>query len=840
MLLVDRWGQVQNGFGHVVLLSGEAGIGKSRLVQVLKDHIATVSHTRLECRSSPYYQNTALYPITDLFQRTLAWAQDDPVKEKLHKLEQALGRYDLGTEITVPLFAALLSLPLSEDRYPPLDLTPQQIRQKLLETLVAILVEESERQPVVFIIEDLHWTDPTTLELLDLLIDQSATAAILTLLTCRPEFQPSWSHRSHVAAVSLSRLSQRQIEWMAERVAKGKRLPNAVLQEIVEKTDGVPLFVEEIVKAAVESGGLQEHDDHYDVMGLGASLTIPTTLHDSLMARLDRLANAKGVAQIGAVIGRQFSYALLQAVIQIDAANLQRELDQLVKAELVSQRGLPPQATYLFKHALIQDAAYQSLLRRTRQQYHQRIAEVLETQFSETTETQPELLATHYTKAGLNEQAVGYWYQAGQKASERSAYVEAIAHLTTGLELVKTLPDTWERVEHELALQITLGTALAAGRHYGAPEVGEAFLRAQALCQRVGDTPQLFRVLLGLRRFYFVRGELRTAHEFEHQLLTLAQNRQDPTLLLEAHRTLGATLYFFGAFAAARTHLEQGLALYDPQQHRSLALLHGADPGVVCGTWASVVLWYVGYPDQALARSYEACTLAQEVSHPVSLGMALALAPVLHQLRREKRVAQEKAETVIALATAHGFTFREAQGRVIWGWALATQGAGEEGIAQIRQGLADFRGMEAGSLVPYYLSLLAEAYTCTGQVAEGLCVLVEALSLVHRTEERNTEAELHRLKGQLLLHLSSDNQAEAASCFHHALATARHQQAKSLELRAATSLARLWQSQDKRKDAYDLLAPVYNWFTEGFDTADLLDAKGLLDELRAEISSPTA
>jgi predicted ATPase len=341
----------------------------------------------------------------------------------------------------------------------------------------------------------------------------------------------------------------------------------------------------------------------------------------------------------------------------------------------------------------------------------------------------------------------------------------------------------------------------------------------------------LFAVLLGLRRFYFVRGDLQTAHELEQQMLTLAQNMQVPTLLLEAHRTLGATLYFLGAFDAARTHLEQGLALYDPQQHRSLALLHGADPGVVCGTWASLVLWSVGYPDQALARSHEACTLAQEVSHPVSLGMALAHVPILHQFRREKRVAQEKAEAVIALATAHGFTFREAQGRMVWGWALATQGAGEKGIAQIRQGLADFQGTEAGGSVPYYLSLLAEAYTCTGQVAEGLCVLVEAMALVNRTEERNTEAELHRLKGQLLLQLSSDNQAEAESCFHHALSIARHQQAKSWELRAATSLARLWQSQGKHQDAYDLLAPVYNWFTEGFDTADLQDAKALLDEL---------
>ena len=380
-LLLDRWAQVQEGSGQVVLLSGEAGIGKSRLVQVLKEHVADTPHVRLECRSSPYYQNTALYPITDLLQRTMGWKQDHSTNTKLHKLEEALGRYRLVIEETVPLFAALLSLRLPEDRYPPLQLTPQRQRQKTLETLVTMLVEESERQPVLFIVEDLHWVDPTTLEMLELLIDQGATASMLTLLTCRPEFEPTWPHRTHLAELSLSRMSQAQIEQMIERVTNGKRLPDEVIRDLVEKTDGVPLYLEEMAKAVIESGALQEHDDYYELADSISSLAIPATLHDSLMSRLDRLATAKVVAQYAAVIGRQFSYALLQMASQFDEVMLQRELGRLVEAELVYQRGLPPQATYLFKHALVVDAAYQSLLIRTRQQYHQQIAEVMITQF---------------------------------------------------------------------------------------------------------------------------------------------------------------------------------------------------------------------------------------------------------------------------------------------------------------------------------------------------------------------------------------------------------------------------------------------------------------------------
>jgi class 3 adenylate cyclase len=484
-LLLERWEQAKAGQGHVVLLTGDAGMGKSRLVQMLKEHVANEPHTRWECRSSEYSQNTALFPLTDLFQRLLRFQAEDTPGEKFRKLEHALSQYRLPLEETVPLFASVLSLPLSEERYAPLALSPQRQRQKTLEAIVAILLELSEHQPVLFIIEDLHWTDPTTLELLNLVIEQTPTASLLILLTCRPTFQPSWSHRSYVSEITVNRLSPTQVEQIVTRITDGKTIPQEVLTQIVEKTDGVPLFVEEMTKAILESGHLQEVDGHYALVRSLSTLTIPATLQDSLMARLDRLVTAKAVAQYASVIGRQFAYDLLRAVSQVDASTLQRELGRLVEAEIVYQRGLPPQATYTFKHALIRDSAYESLLKSTRQQYHQRLAQVLEAQFPETAEAEPELLAHHCTEAGLIEQAVHYWYHAGQRAAERSAHVEAISHLRTGLELLQTLPETPQRTQHEVDMLIVLGASLIATKGYAAPEVVQTYIRARQLCEHL-------------------------------------------------------------------------------------------------------------------------------------------------------------------------------------------------------------------------------------------------------------------------------------------------------------------------------------------------------------------
>jgi class 3 adenylate cyclase/predicted ATPase len=831
-LLLERWQQAKAGQGQIVLVSGEAGIGKSRLVQVLKAHVANEPHGRWECRSLPYYQNTALYPLTDLFQRILQWQPDETSGQKLGKLEQALGQYRLPLEETVPLLAPFLSLPIPQDRYPLLNASPQRQRQKTLETIVAILLELAEHQPLLFIVEDLHWADPTTLELLNLVIEQIPTAPILVLLTCRPHFQPAWHHRSYLTEMTLNHLSHSQVEQIVTCMTDGKMLPAEVLTQVAEKTDGVPLFVEEITKAVLESGQLKAVHGHYELIGSFSTFAIPATLQDSLMARLDRLVTAKAVAQYAAVIGRQFPYDLLQAVSQVDEAMLQHELGRLVEAEIVYHRGVPPQATYTFKHALIQDTAYQSLLKSTRQQYHQRIAQVLEAQFAETAEAEPELLAHHYTEAGCYAQAVGYWQQAGERASQRSAHVEAIAHLGKGIALLTTLPDTPERIQAELTFQTTLGPALIATRGFAAPEVAATYTRARELCQQAGDTSELFPVLFGLWLLYLGRAEHETARELGEQCLSLAQRLDDPALFLEAHQALGISGFSLGQLAQAHTHFEHGRRLYDSRQHHTLAFRYGTlDPGVGCLAFAGLTLWLLGYPDQALARANEALTLAQHLEHPYTLARGLHYTTFLHQWRREWQVVSERAATVITVATAQQVALMLAAGPIMRGWALAMQGQGAEGLTQLCQGLDAYRATGAAFQRPHFLGMLAEVHRSLGQPEAGVRALSEALTLVERTGERYYEAELHRLTGELLLQHAAPEVSHAETCFQQALAMARRQQAKSLELRTAMSLSRLWHQQGKRDEARALLAPVYGWFTEGFDTADLQEAKALLDAL---------
>jgi predicted ATPase len=555
------------------------------------------------------------------------------------------------------------------------------------------------------------------------------------------------------------------------------------------------------------------------------------------MARLDRVPAVREVAQLGAVLGREFAYEILRGLTTIEESALQERLTRLVNAELLYQRGRPPRARYFFKHALIQDAAYESLLRTTRQHYHRQIAQLFENQFPDLVETQPELVAHHYTEAGLNGPAIGWWQRAGERAIQRSAHVEAIRHLTMGLEVVTTLPDTLERARQELALQVALGVPLQATRGWAAPEVEKAYARARELCQQVGDTSQLFPVLFGLWWFYFVRAEYKTARKLTEQLLILAQDIRDSALLLEAHLALGLTLVYLGEFVSAQTHLEQGIALYSPQQHHSLAFRYGSlDPGVICLSYAAFALGLLGYPDQALKKIHEDLSLARELSHPLSLAFALNWAARLHQLRREGRKSQELAETAMTLSNEHMFAQPLAQGTMNCGWALAAQGQVEEGMAQMREGVAAFRATGSEVMLPYYLALLAEMHGKVEEVEEALTLLAEAFALEHKTGEGLYEAELYRLKGELTLQSGAQSwesgaQKEAEACFQRALEVARHQQSKSLELRAATSLSRLWQQQGKRDEAQELLGDTYGWFTEGFDTADLKEAKALLKEL---------
>ncbi len=750
-VLQRRWDYAKAGAGQVVLLSGEAGIGKSRLVQALKEHVLAEGATRLEFRCSPYRQNSALYPIIEHLQRLLQFHREESPQAKLEKLRQTLAQYRFPQAETFPLLAALLSLPHPE-RTPPLTLSPQQQKQKTQEALAAWLVEEAERQVVYCAWEDLHWADPSTLEFLTLLLDQAPTTRLLTVLTFRPDFTPPWRTRAHFTQLTLSPLGRQPVEAMVEKLTSGKPLPREVLQQIVRRTDGVPLFVEELTKMLLESGLLRAAEGSYELTGPVPPSAIPSTLQDALMARLDRLAPVRELAQLGATLGREFSYDLLHAVSSLNEETLQQGLRQLVEAELIYQHDVPSRATYLFKHALVQDVAYQSLLKSKRQQSHRQIAQVLEERFPEIVETQPEVLAYHYTEAGLPGQALPYWRQAGQRAVQRSANVEAVEHFTKGLDLLPLLPDTLEHTQRELTLQLALAIPLVATKGWSAPEVEKVYSRALGLCQQVGETPELFPALFGLWAFYLLRAEYQIAHTLAERLLSLAQSLQDSSLLLLAHFALGDVLFWLGELVPARKHLEQSTTLYDSQQYHSLAFLYGAtDVGVASLCMAVDALWHLGYPDQALQRSQEALTLAQELSHPFSLAWALERAAAIHHHRREGHPVQERAEALMALSTAQGFLYWLAVGTVWRGWALAEQGQREEGIAQIRQGQAALRAMGAKLGASNNLATLAEAYGKGGQAEEGLALLAEAFTVVQDTGERFREAELYRLKGELLL-----------------------------------------------------------------------------------------
>jgi class 3 adenylate cyclase/predicted ATPase len=840
-LLIDRWEQVKEGRGQVVLLSGEPGIGKSRLAYTLREHVTNEGSLLFEARCSSYHQHSALYPLIEVLQRTLLLNRQDTDSEKVEKLERALALYNM--QETLPLFTALFSL-LTPSQYPPLNFTPQKQKERTLQALVQLLVAQAERQATVSVWEDLHWVDPSSLEFLTLLVEQIPTTKLLLVLTFRPEFTPSWKPRSHISQLVLNRFGKKQVEAMIEQAAAGKFLPTEVIEQIRVKTDGVPLFVEELTKSVVES--VESIGSIGSPRHMPVHLAIPATLQEALLARLDRLSTARQIAQLGATLGREFSYELLHAVASTSETDLQTALTKLVEAEILYQRGVGEQARYFFKHALIQDTAYQSLLKSTRQQYHQQIAQVLQEQFPDTKATQPELLAYHYTEAGLFAQAVRYWQQAGKKSVDRSAYVEAINHFSKGLELLKTQPDTSERVQQELALQVALGGSLMAIKGYAAPEAGKAYARARELCRQVGETPQLFSVLGGLAAFYMIRGELRTGRELVEQLLRLAQSLQDPALLQSAHYGMGEVLFDLGELPQSRTHLEQAITLYDPKKRRFRA---SHDPGVACLSIAALTLWSLGYPDQALKRMQESLTLAEELSHPFSLSFALHCAATFHACRQEGQTAQERAEALITLSREQGFTLRAATGTVLRGWVLAKQGQVAEGIVQMRQGLALCRAAGAEVWTPSYLALLAEACGKVGQEEEGLSLVAEALALVDKTGQRVGEAELYRLKGELTLQqlsvissqlsvtdprpLNPDPQGEAEACFLKAIEIAQKQQAKSWKLRAAMSLARLWQQQGKRTEAHTLLSEVYNWFTEGFDTKDLQEAKALIEELES-------
>ena len=816
-LLLKRWQQAQESMGHVVLVNGEAGIGKSHLVWMLKQHVARDARAWLtEWGCSPYYQNSALYPIIEMLETVvLEFGRHESPQGKLAKIEGFLVQLGFALDEAVPLIASLLSVPLGEG-YATLDVPPEQQRRKTFEVVLRALLVRAGRQPMLLVVEDLQWADASTLELLSLIIDQAPIAPLLAVFTFRPQFSPPWPVGSHVEQLTLARLLHDQAALMVDRVTGGKTLPPDVLAQIIAKTDGIPLFIEEFVKSVLESNLLREEESEYELDGPLLPVAIPSTLQDSLMARLDRLSTAKEVAQIGAVLGRQFSYELLSAVLPMGAVALEHGLSRLVTAELLYQQGLPPHATYTFKHALIQDAAYESLLRRRREEVHANIARALVDRFPEVVETQPGLVAHHLTAAQRAEEALPYWKSAGERAVESSANAEAVSHFSKALSLLEALPDGPERVEQELTLRVALATPLVLTMGYAAPEVEATYARARELCEQVGETPQLFRVLWGLWAFYLVRTALGTALGLAERCLRLADNVRDPALQLEAHRNLGATLLWHGELARARSHLEQAIALYDPEQHASHAFVYGQDPGVASLCYQAVTLWSLGEVDDSLRTSQEAVALARSTSHPYSLVYALLFAAIVHQLRGEEQAVLEHADALIATSREHAFGLGLAWGPIMRGWALAETGRPEEGIAEIGKGIEATRATRSELLLPYYLHLLAMTHLKAGRLDEMMSALAESVEVMERTDQRWCEGELRWLEGEML-YARAEAGAEPEACFRRAMDVAHQQQALSCELRAATSLSRLWREQGRRAEAREMLAEAYAPFTQGFD-----------------------
>jgi predicted ATPase len=833
--LLRRWSRAKSGVGQVVLLSGEAGIGKSRLTAALLECLAPEPHTRLRHFCSPQHTDSALYPTIGQIERAAGFTHDDTPKAKLDKLDTLLTQSSTSVH-DAALIANTLSLP-NDGRYPARELTPQQRRQATLEALVLQVAALARVKPVLMIFEDAHWADPTSLELFGRIIDKMKSLRVLLIITYRPDFDPPWIGRPHVTALTLNRLGEREIGAMIDHVIGNKLLPASVRQDIIERTDGIPLFVEEMTKAVLEAGSEGAAEQTVAAFPSPA-LAVPASLHASLMARLDQLGSAKEVAQIGAVIGREFTHALLAAVAHKPEAEVHLALDRLIAAGLLFRQGVPPHATYLFKHALVQDAAYGTLLRDPRRALHARIAETLESQFADIAERQPELLARHCTEAGLIEKAVGLWGKAGQRSLERSALVEACEQLGRALAQIAALPATPVLRHEEIRLQVALITPLQHVKGYAAPETRAAAQRASRLIQRaeaLGEPPDdpllLFRSLYGggIANFVAFNGDL--AGEFAAEFLARAERQRATAPLMIGHRLVGMALVFKGEFAQARVHLDQAIALYDPVAHRLLAAQFGQDNNTASLAFRSWALWLLGYPDAALADAEHAVSQAREVGQAATLMYALTLPSWIPILCGNYAAANAHSDEVIALAGEIGTSFWKALGTVPRGCILALTGKASDAVQTISAGITAWRSTGSTFWIPWYLSNLAGAYAQLGEVNKAGRCIGEAMTALKTAKENWCEAEVCRVAGEIALKSSERDGAKAQAYFERSLAVARQQEAKSWELRAAMSLARLWRDQGKVQEARELLAPVYGWFSEGFETRDLKEAKALLEKL---------
>ena len=836
-LLLRRWSKAKTGEGQVVLLSGEPGIGKSRLTAALLEQLTSEPHTRLRYFCSPQHTDSVLYPIIAQMERAAELTHNDTAQVRLDKLDALLAQTSTSKQ-DAALFAEMLSLP-NDGRYPAPELSPPQRRQRTLEALTAQLERLATQKPVLMIVEDAHWVDPTSLEVFGRTVERIKTLSALLIVTFRPEFSAPWVGQSHVMSLTLNRLGEREAVAIIAHLVGNKELTADVMVEIVERTDGIPLFVEEMTKAVLEAeSGSEARRTVGAVPSL--ALAVPASLHASLMARLDRLGPAKEVAQIGAAIGREFSHALLAAVVRKPEAELASALDRLIAAGLLFRQGLPPHATYLFKHALVQDAAYGTLLREPRRALHARIAETFESQFAEIVDNQPELLARHCTEAGQIEKAAGLWGKAGRQSLARSALVEAAEQLTRALTQIATLPATPALRREQIKLQVALITPLLHVNGYAAPEPKAAAERARLLIEQaeaLGEPPEdpllLFSALYGVWTANYIAINGDVMRELAAQFLALAEKQRATVPLMIAHRVMGVSLVITGDIAEGRAHYDRAIALYDPAEHRPLATRFGTHSGVAVLSYRSQALWMLGYPEAALADTGHALRDAREIGQAATLMFALAFASDTHIHCRKYVTANALVDELVALADEKGSLYWKAAGMMNHGRVLVQTGKAPDAVHIMTSGITAWRSTGATVWTPLCLSYLASAYAELGQEDDAWRCIGEATNLIETNKESYCEAEVNRIAGEIALKSPQPDVAKAEAYFKCALAVARRQQAKSWELRAAMSMARLWRDQGKRRQAHDLLAPVYDWFTEGFDTLDLKEAKALLDELRA-------
>jgi class 3 adenylate cyclase/tetratricopeptide (TPR) repeat protein len=830
-LLLRRWRHATQEEGRVVMLTGEPGIGKSHIALALDERLQSESHITLRYFCSAHHTNSALFPFISQLERAAWFKHSDTPAEKLSKLDALLAQSTHDPE-HVAVLANLLALP-TDDHYRLQDLAPQKRKEKTLTALLAQLDGLAAHRPVFIIFEDVQWMDPTSLELLAATVEHVPRLRALLLVTARPEFTPPWPNYPHLTTISLTRLGRRYGAALVERVTGGKTLPKEVMDQILAHTDGVPLFIEELTKMVLEGGLLQERDGHYVLGRPLPPLAIPTTLQASLMARLDRLSLVREVAQIGAVAGRDFHYELLNAVAGLPRERLDEALDQLVRSELVFRRGEIPNAVYTFKHALVRDAAYTGLLKSRRAQMHGAMANALEQQFPEIVQTQPETLAHHLTEAGLTEKAIGYWLQAGKNAALRSANLEAIAHLQRGIEGTGQFPAGEAKDRSELDLQLVLGPCLSATHGPAAGNALATFARARELCERLGQPPEYLQVMFWLATASVVRGELPQALDAIAGLPSAAAARGNQPALLNGIRGQGMILMFMGQIVEAREALGRAIELFDASQEadRTAARTAGQDAGVSILVLMAWVLWILGQVDEAVSRMTAALERADAVHHAHTHAYAWYYASVLHALRGEPAIAQGYAERCLAISEQHGFSHWLGLSRAIRGICAALLDASAGRLDEVKTSLEEYQraGYQLGLTVQFVL--LCPALLLRNQPEAALEIIDHGLSIVNQNSERFCEAELYRLKARALL-LRGTAEIEAESLLDQALRTARGQQARSLELRAATDLARLWMRKGKRAEARDVLESTYRCFSEGFDTPDLKEANAVLVQLQ--------